>query len=101
MGKMFPLIRDTHYNWSDIHFLQSETTETVTIEKLRAISATHGIPEVIASDNVSVFTSTDVKVFIYRRNGIGHNHSAVLSVFERFSAEIPNNLPSPGTNCIF
>ena len=44
-------------------------------EKLRTTFATHGLPEVLVSDNGSVFTSEDFKVFT-RRNGIRHVTSA-------------------------
>ena len=74
MGKMFLLIIDAHSKWLDVHWVSSATTET-TLEKLRTTFATHGLPEVLVSDNGSVFTSEDFKVFT-RRNGIRHVTSA-------------------------
>ena len=70
MGKMFLLIIDAHSKWLDVHWVSSATTET-TFEKLRTTFATQGLPEVLVSDNGSVFTSEDFKVFT-RRNGIRH-----------------------------
>ena len=63
MGKMFLLIVDAHSKQLDIHCLNSVTTET-TIEKLRATFGTHGLPEVIVSNN-------GFKIFTWR-NGICH-----------------------------
>ena len=70
MGKMFLLIIDAHSKWLDVHCVNTATTET-TITKLRATFATHGIPEVIVSDNGTVFTSHEFKTFT-QRNGIRH-----------------------------
>ena len=74
MGKMFLLIIDAHSKWLDVHCVNSATTEA-TIEELRATFATHGLPEMIVSDNGSVFTSGEFKVFM-QRNGIRHVASA-------------------------
>ena len=67
-GKMFLLIVDAYSKWLDFHCFNSATTQT-TIEKLRDTFGTHGLPEVIVSDNGSVFTSNDFKIFT-QRNGI-------------------------------
>ena len=74
MGKMFLLIIDAHSKWLDVHYVNSATTET-TIEKLRPTFATYGLPEMIVSDNGSVFTGGEFKVFM-QRNGIRHVTSA-------------------------
>ena len=42
--------------------VKSATSQT-TIEKLRTIFVTHGIPEMLVSDNGSVFSSADFKEF--------------------------------------
>ena len=75
IGKMFLFIIDAHSKWLDVHCVNSATTET-TIEKLRATFATHGLPEMIVSDNGSVFTSGEFKVFM-QKNGIRHVTSAL------------------------
>ena len=49
----------------------SSTTSQVTIKALRKIYATHGIPEIIVSDNGTAFTSAEFKCFT-KRNGIRH-----------------------------
>ena len=50
-------------------------TSTTTIEKLRAIFATHGLPETFASDNGTVFTSAEFQEFT-KRNNIKHIRTA-------------------------
>ena len=68
MRKMFLLIINAYSKWLDVYCVNSATTKT-TIEKLRATFATHGLPEMIVSDNGSIFTSGEFKVFM-QRNGI-------------------------------
>ena len=50
-------------------------TSAVTIEKLRSLFATHGLPNKIVTDNGSVFTSVEFEDFM-QRNGIIHVCSA-------------------------
>ena len=50
-------------------------TSSTTITALRSIFATHGIPELLVSDNGSVFTSAEFKCFT-QQNGIRHATSA-------------------------
>ena len=57
--------------WLDVQVMQSITTAK-TIEKLRAIFATHGLPKTVVSDNGPSFTSDDFKSFMHS-NGIRHN----------------------------
>ena len=47
------------------------TLTTATIDKLRSIFATHGLPQTIVSDNGPAFTSAEFKEFL-RRNGVEH-----------------------------
>ena len=53
LGKWFLLMVDAHSKWIEVGIVSSATS-TSTIEKLRAIFATHGLPEVIVSDNGTV-----------------------------------------------
>ena len=46
-------------------------TSTATIEKLREMFATHGLPATLVSDNGSNFTSSEFKEFM-KKNGIKH-----------------------------
>ena len=50
-------------------------TSTVTIEHLRSIFATHGLTEMLVTDNGSVFTSEEFRTFT-KQNGIHHSTSA-------------------------
>ena len=70
MGKMFLLIIDAHSQWMDIHCVNSDTS-SVTIEKIRATFATHGLPEILVSDNGSSFVSSEFKSFL-QKNDIKH-----------------------------
>ena len=74
MGKMFLLIIDAHSKWMDIHSVNSATS-SVTIDKMRSTFASHGLPEIVVSDNGSNFVSSEFKSFL-QKNGIKHITSA-------------------------
>ena len=74
MGKMFLILVDAHSKWMEVKTVTSATS-TVTIEHLCSIFATHGLPEMLVTDNGSVFTSAEFKLFL-QRNGIRHATSA-------------------------
>ena len=74
MGKTFLFVVDAHSKWLEIVIVPS-TSSQITIQQLRAIFATHGLPETIVSDNATSFTSTEFKEFM-SRNGIRHITSA-------------------------
>ena len=73
MSKMFLLVIDAYSKWLDIHLVNTANTQG-TLTKLRETFATHGLPEVIVSDNGTVFTSEEFKVFC-QKNGIRHYSS--------------------------
>ena len=50
-------------------------TTASTIQHLRSIFATHGLPEMLVTDNASIFTSEEFKLFT-KQNGIRHVTSA-------------------------
>ena len=68
MGQMFLLLVDAHTKWMDIHTVSSATSQS-TIEKMRKTFATLGLPEMLVTDNGSVFTSSEFTDFV-QRNGI-------------------------------
>ena len=70
MGKMFLLIIDAHSKWMDIHCVNSATS-SVTIDKMRSTFASHGLSEIVVSDNGSNFVSSEFKSFLLK-NGIKH-----------------------------
>ncbi|KAJ8338235.1 hypothetical protein SKAU_G00372010 [Synaphobranchus kaupii] len=73
-GKMFLVIVDVHSKWIDVYPTSSATSET-TIEKLRQCFSTHGLPQMIVSDNGTCFTSAEFELFM-QKNGIQHVTSA-------------------------
>ena len=50
MGKMFLILIDSHSKWMDVHTVPSATSHS-TISVLRTIFASHGLPEILVSDN--------------------------------------------------
>ena len=74
MGKMFLLIIDAHSKCMDIHYVNSATS-SMTIENLRTTFASHGLPEIVVTDNGSNFMSSEFKSFL-QKNGIRHITSA-------------------------
>ena len=69
-GKMFLILVDAYSKWLEVDIVPSATTQN-TIPKLRSIFATHGLPEVLVTDNRTAFTSREFKEFT-KRNGIQH-----------------------------
>ena len=50
MGQMFLIIVDAHSKWLDAHIMSS-ITSTKTIQVLRSVFATHGLPQEVVTDN--------------------------------------------------
>ena len=73
-NRMVLVIVDAHSKWIDAHVVDSATSQA-TIEKLRLVFSTHGLPETIVSDNGTAFTSDEFAAFV-RQNGIKHLTSA-------------------------
>ena len=65
---------DAHSKWLEVKIVKSATTANTT-DHLRSLFATHGLPEMIVSDNGSVFTSVEFQDFC-SKNGIKHVKSA-------------------------
>ena len=57
---MFLIVVDAHSKWLEVVPMLS-TTSTVTIGKLRKIFATHGLPEMIVTDNGPQFISEEFR----------------------------------------
>ena len=66
----FLVVIDGHLKWIEVKHMSSTTTAR-TIDELRLIFATHGLPEEVVSDNGPQFTSTGYPEFM-RENGIKH-----------------------------
>ena len=73
-GKMFLVVVDAHSKWMEVSIVTSATT-AVTIQNLRRMFATHGLPRTVVSDNGSVFTSNKFQDFVVK-NGICHIKTA-------------------------
>ena len=71
LGKYFLVVVDAHSKWIEIMVVPS----TSAIRHLRSVFATHGLPEILVSDNGTGFTSVEFQEFM-KRNGIRHITSA-------------------------
>ena len=71
---MLLVVVDGHSKWIECHAM-SNITSASTINKLREIFATHGLPETVVSDNGTNFVSAEFEDFM-RQNGIIHKTSA-------------------------
>ena len=74
MNKMFMVLIDAHSKWMEVIPMLS-ITAVLTIEKLKSIFSTHGLPDTIVTDNGTTFTSSQFQEFI-KQNGITHIRSA-------------------------
>ncbi len=74
LGKMLLIVVNAHSKWIET-FVVPSTSTVATLEKLRLIFATHGLPEVLVSDNGTDFTSSEFKQFM-EKNGVRHIISA-------------------------
>ena len=86
-GAMFLLAVDAHSKWPEVHIMK-DTTTTKTIDVLRNIFSSYGIPEQLVTDNGPQFISDDFAMFV-RMNGIKHircapYHPATNGLVERF-----------------
>ena len=71
---MFFVVGDAYSKWIDVFKTNSSTT-AVTVQRLRECYSTHGLPDVIVSDNGTASTSEDFALFM-SENGIKHITSA-------------------------
>ena len=62
---MFLILVDAYSKWMEVVPVKSATSQ-ITMEKLRTIFVTHGLPEMLVSDNGSVFSSAEFKEFTSR-----------------------------------
>ncbi|UYV65549.1 K02A2.6-like, partial [Cordylochernes scorpioides] len=69
-GKLFLVVIDAYSKWIEAKIVSTTSTET-TINCLKEIFATHGLPDVIVSDNGTSFTSELFRTFL-KRNGVRH-----------------------------
>ncbi|MEL6988112.1 MAG: transposase, partial [Bacteroidota bacterium] len=73
-GQMYLIVVDAFSKWLDV-IPTAGCTSKVTINKLRNIFSTHGLPDIIVSDNGTAFCSDEFSNFV-SKNGIRHVTSA-------------------------
>ena len=83
---MYLLFSDAHSKWPEIIELKS-TTANKTIEELRKLFASYGLPEQMVTDNGPQFVSEEFAIFA-KANGVKHikgspYHSATNGAVER------------------
>jgi hypothetical protein len=71
---MLLVLVDAHSKWLDVHVVPNSTTAT-TIQRLRQSFATHGLPDLLVSDNGPNLVSDEMRQFL-SRNGIRHVRTA-------------------------
>ena len=69
MGRTFLILVDAHSKWLEVPV--STPSSQQAIKALRHIFSTHGLPEVLVTDNGSALTSMDFATFVIR-NGFRH-----------------------------
>eukprot|EP00731_Ephydatia_muelleri_P012870 Em0007g180a len=70
LGKIFLIVFDAYSKWLEVVPVVS-TSSQQTIRELRHLFATHGLPEIVVSDNGTAFSSTEFGCFV-KHNGIRH-----------------------------
>ena len=65
MGKQFIVLVDAHSKWLEVSVVSSCSSQQA-IKFLRHVFSTHGLPEVLVSDNGSAFVSEEFQMFVKR-----------------------------------
>ena len=87
LGTMFLIVVHAHSKWPEV-ILMTTTSAARTIEELRKLFPTHGLPEQLVSDDGTQFTADEFRALV-RSNGIKHiksapHHLATNGTAERF-----------------
>ncbi|XP_060542427.1 uncharacterized protein K02A2.6-like [Pantherophis guttatus] len=69
-GQTFMVVVDAFSKWLEIKLMKATTTDT-TIRELRQLFATHGLPDILVSDNGPQFTATQFEGYLA---GLGIRH---------------------------
>ena len=70
LGRTFLIVVDAHSKWLEVTPVSSTSSQQV-VRVLRNLFSTHGLPDVIVSDNGTAFTCVEFETFM-KRNGIRH-----------------------------
>ncbi|XP_031349460.1 uncharacterized protein K02A2.6-like [Photinus pyralis] len=73
-GHQLLIVVDAYSKWLEVELVPT-TSSSAAIRVLRSLFATHGLPDVIVSDNGTAFTSAEFAEFT-KKNGIRHTTSA-------------------------
>ena len=97
MHRMFLIAVDAHSKWPEVKIMSSTPT-TKSVEVLRTMFATHGLPAQVVTDNGPQFTSEEFNVFM-KMNGIHHvtsapYHPSTNGLAERFVRTMKEALKS-------
>lgn len=104
-GHYFFIVVDAKSKWPEILVSKNAPTTASTITHLQEIFSRNGLPEILASDNATIFTSNEFREFC-SRNGIRQcfiapGHPATNGQAERFVQTLKRKLKSmanePGT----
>ena len=74
LGKQFCIIVDAHSKWIDVCVVSSPSSQQA-IQALRRVFSTHGLPQILVSDNGAAFSSSEFQTFV-AQNGFKHVRSA-------------------------
>ena len=74
LGKQFIVLVDSFSKWLEVAVVSS-CSSLQAIRFLRHVFSTHGLPEMLISDNGTAFTSAEFKTFV-AHNGVRHLTSA-------------------------
>ena len=86
LGKIFLVIIDSYSKWLEVVPVSSaDTLQTVTV--LRRVFSTHGIPEMIVSDNGAAFTSSEFEEFTKCKSQGQILHSSIFSLILNLRSE--------------
>ena len=93
-GKMILVFVESPLKWIEAHAVNSATSQA-TIEKFRLVFSTHGLPDVLVSDNGTPLTSEEFAAFV-RSNSIkhltrAHYHPASNGLTERAIQTLKKN----------
>ena len=89
-GKTYLAVTDYYSRWPEIRILE-ELSSTNVITKLKSIVATHGIPDVIVSDNGPQFASTQFQNFA---KNYGFTHITSSPRYPQSNGMIERSRPS-------
>ncbi|KAL5491846.1 hypothetical protein EMCRGX_G017211 [Ephydatia muelleri] len=70
LGKQFIILVDASTKWLEVCIVASPSSQQF-VKFLRSVFSTHGLPDILVSDNGSAFSSSEFEEFV-KRNGFRH-----------------------------